>query len=96
MISISTLPFLDCEIFQFRHAAPVLLRHEGDEYLREVHPGNEEGKWYHQHEQDPLVLAEFAYVRQQVVEIHVLGLLLVILVVASLATLDSRKSVGRG
>lgn len=96
MMSISTLPFLDREVLQFRHAAPVLLRHEGDEYLREVHPGNEEGERDHQHEQDPLVGAELAYVWQQVVEVHVFGLLVVLVVAATLAALDGRKPVGRG
>lgn len=95
MISMSIIPFLGREVLQFRHAAPVLLRHEGDEYLREVHPGDEEGERYHQHEQDPLVGAELAYVRQQVVEVQVLGLLLVILFVAALAAFTGRKSVGR-
>lgn len=99
MILMSTVPFLDREVLQFRHAAPVLLRHEGDEYLREVHPGDEEGERYHQHEQDSLVGAELAYVRQQVVEVQVLGFLQVlgfILLVVALATLAGRKSVGRG
>lgn len=92
------LPFLNREIFQFGHATPMFFRHKGDKYLREVHPGNEEGKRYHQHEQDPLIGTEFADVRQKIVEVYVLGLLRIVLLIAVLAvTLRGRKSgLGRG
>lgn len=76
----SFLPLFDGEILQFRYAAPVLFRHEGDEYLREVDPGDEEGERYHQHEQNLLIDAELADVRQQVVEVQVLGLLFLLIV----------------
>lgn len=67
-------PLLEGEIPEFRHPAPVALRHEGDEDLGEVNPGDEEGERDHEDEEDLLVEPELPDVRQQLVEIHVLGL----------------------
>jgi len=91
------LPLFNSEILQLGYAAPVSLRHKRDKYLREVHPGDEEGERYHQHEQDPLIGTEFADVRQQIIEVYILGLLRIIFLVAALeAILDRKSGLGRG
>lgn len=97
------LPLPKSEVPQFRYAAPILVRHEGDEYLRKVHPCDEEGERYHEHEEGPLIGTKLADIRQQVVKIQVLGLLFLVVVptvriVAFLGAplLVRRGSIGRG
>lgn len=70
------LPLLLREIGQFVYLAPVFLRHQGDEELREVqdrvfHAEGEQGE-----QEQPLIPAEVAYIRQNVVEALQLELLL--------------------
>lgn len=67
-------PFVRCEILQFRYPAPVIIRYQRDEDLREVDPCDERSKRDHQNKQDLLIKTKVPDVRQQFVEIYVFRL----------------------
>ena len=67
-------PFVRCEILQFRYPAPVIIRYQSDEDLREVDPCDERSKRDHQNKQDLLIKTKVPDVRQQFVEIYVFRL----------------------
>ena len=69
-------PPLNGQAHELRHQAPMFLGHEGDEYLREVDPGDVERERYHQYEENLLISAKLPDVGQQIVKVDILGLLL--------------------
>lgn len=65
------LPVFHRQILQFWHPTPMIFRNEGDEDLRKIDPGYEEGKRNHHQEQENLVVAKASNVGEEIIEIKV-------------------------
>lgn len=85
------LPDFNIQMLNLRHFAPVPLRSSSDEHLHEVDEGKENAKRHHAQEQQFLVAAELADVREDIFQS--ITVVLILLVEFFFDVLDNKKKV---